>query len=191
MVDVGPVSLLAQASGHATSGERRPAPVVRSAFPAGRPPPCSPRLLLTGLAGYASALGWHAASPPRPPVTQAVASWLTAHRPTSGIGDYWAANITTVVTGGTAQVRPVRLSCGRFVPKTRESRQSWYTPPATATFLVLGLAGPPGANGTAQRAAAQFGAPEQTARIGAYEVLVWRHDLLPALTGGSSPGCDP
>ena len=40
-------------------------------------------------------------------------------------------------------------------------------------------------------AVAQFGAPVRTARIGAYEVLVWNHDLLPAVTGGFARGCGP
>jgi hypothetical protein len=31
----------------------------------------------------------------------------------------------------------------------------------------------------------------RTARIGAYEVLVWNHDLLPAVTGGFARGCGP
>jgi hypothetical protein len=144
-------------------------------------------VLLVGLAGYAAALGWSAASPPRPPVTQAVASWLSARRLTAGIGNYWTANITTVATGGQVQVRPVQLSCGRFVPDAWESRQSWYAPPATATFLVLSLTSPPGADPAPQNATAQFGPPEQTARIGAYEVLVWRHDLLPALNARCGP----
>jgi hypothetical protein len=144
-------------------------------------------VLLVGLAGYAAALGWSAASPPRPPGTQAVASWLSARRLTEGIGTYWAANITTVATGGQVRVRPVQLSCGRFVPDAWESRQSWYTPPATATFLVLNLTSPASEDLAPASATAQFGAPGQTARIGAYEVMVWRHDLLPALNARCGP----
>ena len=51
--------------------------------------------------------------------------------------------------------------------------------------------GAAGANGTAANAVAQFGAPVRTARIGGYEVLVWNHDLLPAVTGGFARGCGP
>jgi hypothetical protein len=131
---------------------------------------------------YAGALGYAATSPPRPPTTQAVASWLTANHLTSGIGDYWAANITTVATSGQVGVRPVSISCGRFAPYAWESRQSWYQPPATATFLVLALTSVAGANGTSADAIAQFGAAQRTARIGDYEIMVWNHDLLPALT---------
>jgi hypothetical protein len=38
---------------------------------------------------------------------------------------------------------------------------------------------------------ARFGAPVRTARIGNYEVLVWNHDLLPAITAGFARGCCP
>ena len=147
--------------------------------------------LLAVLVGYAGVLAYHATRPPRPPTTQAVASWLTAHHLTAGIGDYWTANITTVATSGRVAVRPVKLSCGRFSPDAWESSQSWYEPPSTATFLVLPLTGAARANGTAANAVAQFGAPVRTARIGGYEVLVWNHDLLPAVTGGFARGCGP
>ena len=139
----------------------------------------------------AGALAYHATRPPRPPTTQAVASWLTANHLTAGIGDYWTANVTTVATSGWVAVRPVDLSCGRFSPDAWESRESWYEPPSTATFLVLALTSAAGANGTAASAVTQFGAPVRTARIGAYEVLVWNHDLLPAVTGRSARGCGP
>jgi hypothetical protein len=147
--------------------------------------------LLAVLVGYAGALAYHATRPPRPPATQAVASWLTANHLTAGIGDYWTANVTTVATSGRVAVRPVDLSCGRFSPDAWESKESWYEPPSTATFLVLALTSATGADGTAADAVAQFGAPVRTARIGAYEVLVWNHDLLPAVTGGSARGCGP
>lgn len=88
------------------------------------------------------------------------------------------------------EVRPVHLSCGQFAPYAWESRQPWYQAPHTATFLVLGLTGAAGAEGTAAQATAQFGTPERAIRIGDYEVMIWNHDLLPALTGLPS-GCGP
>ena len=65
-----------------------------------------------------------------------------------GIGDYWAANVTTVATGGRVDVRSVHLSCGRFTPYAWESKQSWYQPPSRATFLLLVLTGANKADGT-------------------------------------------
>jgi hypothetical protein len=147
--------------------------------------------LLAILAGYAGVLAFNATRPPRPPTTQAVPSWLTAHHLTAGIASYWAANITTVATSGRVEVRPVRISCGRFTPDPWEAEESWYQPPSTATFLVLGLASTAGAHRAAADAVAQFGPPQRTAGIGAYEVLVWHHDLLPAVTGGYARGCGP
>ena len=147
--------------------------------------------LLAVVVGYAGALAYNAAGPPRPPTTQAVASWLTAHHLTAGMGDYWTANVTTVATSGRVQVRPVVLSCGRFSPDAWESKESWYGPPNTATFLLLDRTGVTGADGTAADAIRQFGPVRQTARVGAYEVLVWNHDLLPALSAGFARGCGP
>jgi hypothetical protein len=138
---------------------------------------------------YAGVLGCYATRPAQPPPTQAVASWLMRDHLTDGIGDYWAANITTVATGGQVRVRGVAVSCGRFAPYVWETRMPWYEPPSTARFLVLGLSAVAGQDGTASQAVAQFGAPLRTARIGAYEVLVWNHNLLPAVTGGSRHGC--
>jgi hypothetical protein len=39
--------------------------------------------------------------------------------------------------------------------------------------------------------ASEFGAPQRNVRIGAYRVMVWNHDLLPALTSGFARGCGP
>jgi hypothetical protein len=161
---------------------------------AGRLLPGTPRLralrpvLLAVLACYAGALVYHASRPAQPPTTQAVASWLTSHHLTAGIGDYWAANITTVATSGHTEVRPVKASCGRFVPDAWESRSTWYQHPNTANFLVLGLTSGAGESGTAAQAKAQFGAPTETARVGLYEIMVWPHNLLPAL-GSATATC--
>jgi|CZKW01.1.fsa_nt_gi hypothetical protein len=147
--------------------------------------------LLAVLAGYTGVLAYNASKPARPPPTQAVASWLTTNHLTAGIGDYWAANITTVASSNQVRVRPVARSCGRFAAYIWESKQSWYEPPNTATFLLLATTSVAGANGTRAEAAAQFGVPQRTARIGAYEVMVWNHNLLPAVTSSSGPGCAP
>ena len=80
-------------------------------------------------------------------------------------------------------------SCGRFIPDIWESKKTWYQQPNTATFLVLALTSAAGADGTAAQAQAQFGVAQQTARVGVYEVLVWQHNLLPALTREPAPGC--
>ena len=163
---------------------------------AGRLLPGTPRLrslravLAAVLACYAGALVYYATRPAQPPITQPVASWLTSRHLSAGLGDYWTANITTVATGGQVRVRSVVSSCGRFIPDIWESKKTWYQQPNTATFLVLALTSAAGADGTAAQAQAQFGVAQQTARVGAYEVLVWQHNLLPALTREPAPGCN-
>ncbi len=162
---------------------------------AGRLLPGTPRLqslravLAAVLACYAGALVYYATRPAQPPTTQPVASWLTSRHLSAGLGDYWAANITTVATGGQVRVRSVVSSCGRFIPDIWESKKTWYERPNTATFLVLALTSGAGADGTPAQAQAQFGAAQQTVRVGAYEILVWQHNLLPALTRAPAPGC--
>jgi hypothetical protein len=162
---------------------------------AGRLLPGTPRLralrpvLAAVLACYAGALVFYATRPAQPPMTQAVAAWLTSRHLTAGLGDYWTANLTTVATGGQVQVRSVVSSCGRFIPDIWESKKTWYERPNQANFLVLALTSEAGANGTAAQAQAQFGAAEQTARVGPYEILVYRHNLLPALTRGAASSC--
>ncbi len=143
--------------------------------------------LLAVLVCYSGVFAYYASRPTRPLPTQAVASWLLANQLTAGFGDYWAANIATVVAGGRVQVRPVTISCGRFAPYAWEAKKSWYQRPNTATFLVLSP-GSGSANGTAA-ATAQFGPPQRTVRIGGYQVLVWDHDLIPAATTGFPRGC--
>jgi hypothetical protein len=147
--------------------------------------------LLAVLVGYAGVLAYSASRPAQPPPTQAVGSWLAANHLTAGIGDYWAANITTVATSGQVQVRPVAISCGRFAADAWEAKRPWYEPPSTARFLVLSLTSDAGANGTPADAVAQFGAPQRSVRIGVYEVMVWNHDLMPAVISGFAPGCGP
>jgi hypothetical protein len=176
--DLAPVLVF----GAVLAGRLIPArPVTKALLPA----------LLAVLVGYTGVLAYHATSPAKPPPTQAVGSWLMANHLTAGIGDYWAANITTVATSGRVQVRGVALSCGRFAADAWEAKRSWYEPPNTARFLVLALTSDAGANGTAADATAQFGVPQRTARIGVYEVMVWNHDLMPAVTSGFPRGCGP
>ncbi len=146
--------------------------------------------LLVVLAVYTGVFGYYASRPAKPVPTQAVASWLLARHLTAGIGDYWAASSTTVAAGDRVQVRPVVISCGRFAPYAWEAEKSWYQRPNRATFLVLALGSGGGlANGTPAQASAQFGAPQRTVRIGSYQVLIWNHDLLPAMNGGFPRGC--
>jgi hypothetical protein len=142
-------------------------------------------VLVAALIAYAGVLGYSASRPAAPTGVDALESWLTARHLTAGIGDYWTANNVTADTGGRVRVRAVVIDGDRFAPYAWETKKSWYEPPNTARFLVLA---PPGGglDGSAAQAIAQFGTPRQTAGIGSFEILVWDHNLLPAVT--SSPG---
>src|ERR1700761_3995767 len=57
-----------------------------------------------------AALVYHAAQPARQADNQALANWLVTHRLTGGLStDYWAANSTTLDTGGRGTVRQVSI----------------------------------------------------------------------------------
>jgi len=145
--------------------------------------------LLAVLVAYAAVLGYSASRPTAPSQIDTVASWLAARHLTAGIGEYAAANITTVSTEGRIRVRAVLLSCNRFAPYAWETKKPWYERPNTANFLILA---PPSASykASAADARAQFGPPRQTAMIGPYEVLVWDGNVLPAVSSGFPPGCE-
>jgi hypothetical protein len=146
-------------------------------------------VLVAALVAYCGVLGYSATRPARPSSVTAVGSWLAARHLTAGIGGYWAADLTTVSTGGRVQVRGVSISCNQyFVPYAWETRKAWYEPPNTADFLVLSL---PYSHqfGTAAQAIAQFGEPRQTVTIGNYRVLVWDHNLLPDITSAVPSRC--
>jgi len=113
-------------------------------------------------------------SGPRPPdPVPALTSWLEAHDLHEGIGDYWAASITTVESGGKVTVRPVSSDDGRVERRQSLSCASWY---AGRRFQFLVYAG----NGyqVGMRVAERtWGKPEHVYVVGRYRVLVWRHTL--------------
>jgi hypothetical protein len=137
--------------------------------------------LAVALVAYAGVLGYSATRPPALP-GNAVQSWLTSRKLATGLADdYWIANGTTVNTSGRVSVRAVNLSCGRFIPFAWNTKKQWYAPPNTANFLVISLPDRSTGKITAE-ATAQFGTPRQTARIGSDEVLIWNHNVLPAVS---------
>jgi hypothetical protein len=139
------------------------------------------------LVGYVGVFLYDTSMPPAgQPQTQAVASWLQARHLTSGIGDYWSANITTAATSGRVRVRAVTpTGCGQYAAYVWEAKQAWYQPPEAATFM---LTKPDSTTAGAQvpaAAIAQFGRPVQTAAVDGYQIIVWDHNLLPAISSGS------
>jgi hypothetical protein len=136
------------------------------------------------LAGYVAGLGYELAQPVSPPANARLASWLQAHHLTHGLSGYWQASVVTVGTGGRVTIRAVTTGGGKIVPYRWESNPGWYAPGTQyASFVVL--QNQPGfftewSPGPEVRAT--FGAPAQTFHTGPYTVLVWKQNLLAALS---------
>jgi hypothetical protein len=139
------------------------------------------------LLGYAAGLGLELSRPVVPIESQPVASWLAAHRLSSGLSGFWDSNAVTLATGEAVRIRPVRIAGGRVRPALALEKADWYDPAtATANFVVLypGVAGYPGglpgdAAFADQRAViATFGRPAATYRVGSATILVWSRNIL-------------
>ncbi len=116
-------------------------------------------------------------SAPRPSQPDAsLATWLSAHHLTHGVGDYWSASITTVQSRGLVTVRPVQATAGNvLVPYPRESETSWYVE-QQFQFLVFN-ASSIWISVDSSSAAATWGTPAHTYAVGTYRVLVWSHPI--------------
>lgn len=94
-----------------------------------------------------------------------------------------SSSSATLTSGDRVQIRLVKVSGGRLIPGTYESKADWYDPDRnTANFVVLspGMAGYPGF--TQERAVlATFGTPARTYHLGSYTILVWNRNLLTEL----------
>jgi hypothetical protein len=115
------------------------------------------------------------AAPPVPMRDQ-VAEWLDARGLRYGLGGYWLAGSTTLLSRGRVTVVPV--SGEQHILSYRwESNVDWYDPARhDARFLVLDTRDP--TYGTVAAAIAQLGAPVTRHDIGPYAVLVYEHNLL-------------
>jgi hypothetical protein len=103
-------------------------------------------------------------------------AWLEAHDLRWGIGDYWAASITTVQSSGAVIVRPVAAGNGGALQQmTTLSSPSWYAGQEWQ-FLVYGK--PFIDNVDLDAALRTWGPPAQVHVIGSYHVLVWSHPVV-------------
>ena len=127
--------------------------------------------------GLLCCLGYAAAQPARPPHDAAIADWLLDHHLTSGLGGYWNANITTLITGGAVHVTPV-TSGGRY-GYLWESKESWFDPHvSSANFIVTTTQQSGGEDVPLKDALAWYGKPAQSYVVDQYTVLVYNRNLL-------------
>ena len=120
---------------------------------------------------------------------QQLATWLTQHRRSYGLSNYYAASRLSVDSGG-SMVVPVNRRDGQLVLSPWNSQASWYDPAQhDATFFVASqMLSCPSHDVAAWEAAARsaFGPPAATYSVAGAEVMVWHHNLLsdylPAVT---------
>ena len=127
--------------------------------------------------GLLCCLGYAAAQPARPPHDAAIADWLLTHHLTSGLGGYWTANITTLITGGEVRIAPV--TSGGTYGYLWESKESWFDPRvSSANFIVTTTQQEGGEDVPLKDALAWYGKPAQSYVVGQYTVLVYDRNLL-------------
>jgi hypothetical protein len=170
----------------------RETPRVRSEYRTFLSAQTSRALLLSAvLACYAAALGYGAAQPAVPPRNAVLASWLTAHHLRYGLAGA-VANITTVDSGGRAELAVVAVSGGQVRARLYQSKLPAYDPRLHyANFLVAGA--PADGAGYAPEsiplpvARRTFGPPARVYHFHGYTVMVWDVNLLTRLGNRGHP----
>jgi hypothetical protein len=129
------------------------------------------------LAGYLAGLGYNASQPPIPADTQSLASWLMAHHLTRGLGRYWAANSTTLASGGQVRVAPAEAN-GRAA-RTWVTKPAWYDPVTSyANFVLATSHGQTPSAFNVNSVLQAFGKPAREYHADGYVILVWNKNLL-------------
>jgi hypothetical protein len=136
-------------------------------------------------AGYLAGLGLEISQPQAPPQSAQLTSWLERHPLGTGLSGYWQGNVVTLISGGRARVRPLKVVGGRLVP-ARNTQAAWYDPArSTADFVVLcpGAGAYPGFSDR-RLVLATFGGPARTYHVGPCTILFWHKNLLASLRLG-------
>jgi len=134
------------------------------------------------LAVCVGGLVFYSTRPAVPADNQALANWLVSHRLRYGLTtNYWAANSTTVDSGGRVAVRGVQAGGDGVQLNLWEINQHWYSPHTNvASFAVLTDVGRQSWRQTPDGGAMvhAFGRPLHVYALPGYTVLVWHGNLL-------------
>jgi hypothetical protein len=135
--------------------------------------------LSVALACYLAALGYTVTQPGSPAVTQGLANFLAAHDLTYGLSSYGIANVTTLASGETVNVRPVSWENDDVAGGPYEFDQSWYDPTLHyANFVVLIEPPLPIDPIATWEVRVSFGKPVATYQYSRYTILVFNKNLL-------------
>jgi hypothetical protein len=138
------------------------------------------------LAGYLAGLAADARHPAVPAQNTKIASWLSAHHLTYGLGGYWESSIVTVDTASHVRVRALM----QFTMQRDlwESKYAWYVPHGQyANFIVFESVGGFYYHWEPRALVHRyFGDPAHTYNVGPWTVMVWNRNLLPDIPGNPS-----
>ena len=134
-------------------------------------------------AGYLAALGYGAAQPAVPAMSEPLATWLVARGYSHGLAGYWQASSTTLDAGARVSVSPVGPGPGgRVVPGHWETSTLQYDPSRQyADFVVVKNSGTYSTRWLRSAAERTFGPPRQTYVVGPYTIMTWHANLLTRL----------
>ena len=134
-------------------------------------------------AGYLAALGYGAAQPAVPAMSQPLATWLAARGYSHGLAGYWQAGSTTLDAGARVSLSSVGHGRGgRVVPGHWETSTLLYDPSRQyADFVVVKDSGTYSTRWLRAAAERTFGAPQHTYAMGPYTIMTWPRNLLAQL----------
>jgi hypothetical protein len=181
--------LTVQVQGIATTREIAPvlplAAVLAGRLTAGRllAARLAPAMGGTVLTMYAGMLLVSTVQPPVPTPGANISSWLAARHLTHGLGGYWQANLITLDSGGTVQVRAVAINRGMLTNQGYwNAERAWYRPATQyADFLVSPATNSWRFQRLIVHMAAEAGRPAHIYKVGPYTIAVWNRNLLARL----------
>jgi hypothetical protein len=134
-------------------------------------------------AGYLAALGYSAAQPAVPAMSEPLATWLVARGYSHGLAGYWQAGSTTLDAGARVSVSSVGHGPGgRVVPGHWETSTLQYDPSRQyADFVVVKNSGTYSTRWLRGAAERTFGPPRQIYVVGPYTIMTWHANLLTRL----------
>jgi hypothetical protein len=119
-------------------------------------------------------------SQPAPSTPDArLASFLQGHHLTSGVGDFWAASLTTVESDGTVAVRPVVPGPdGRLEAYNKGDDPGWFAGRSFQFVVYPDTSAPTSSTQVSLRTVTDtWGRPSGTYHVAGYVVLVWPHPI--------------
>lgn len=108
---------------------------------------------------------------------QPVVAFLLSHHLTTGLGGYWASDITSLSSNGQILVIPVHPDGDHFLLYRWHASAAWFTHRSlqAARFIVVDHNEP--VDQFLNAACSEFGSPDAVYHVEQYTILVWSHPL--------------